>query len=195
MKNHTGATEKLLKMEHNQIMSDSGCNDQVIKTYRLMLLITRRRSKSSSEWMWMFTSYHVTVSFIRIPSKHRTESVMMVNVSHDPLLGQLWVSSGTLTGHMRVLKYPQSQTVGMCERESLSLVTVGMQSTKRSLVSTVHILEKLHNCMFFDEEILTSMFFPTLHDAMLHVLGTHKEDKSTSWAVSRNSSCCIHDSL
>uniref|UniRef100_A0A8D3C6X9 STAS domain-containing protein n=1 Tax=Scophthalmus maximus TaxID=52904 RepID=A0A8D3C6X9_SCOMX len=45
----------------------------------------------------------------------------------------------------------------------------------------VHILEKLHNCMFFDEEILTSMFFPTLHDAMLHVLGTHKEDKSTSW--------------
>uniref|UniRef100_A0AAQ4S9A2 STAS domain-containing protein n=1 Tax=Gasterosteus aculeatus aculeatus TaxID=481459 RepID=A0AAQ4S9A2_GASAC len=30
------------------------------------------------------------------------------------------------------------------------------------------ILEKLHSCRFFDEEILTSMFFPTLHDATLH---------------------------
>lgn len=46
-----------------------------------------------------------------------------------------------------------------------------------SLVSTVYILEKLHSCMFFDEEILTSMFFPTLHDTMLHVLEKHKGDK------------------
>lgn len=37
-------------------------------------------------------------------------------------------------------------------------------------VSTVYILEKMHGCMFFDEEIQTSMFFPTLHDAVLHVL-------------------------
>ncbi|KAK5849345.1 hypothetical protein PBY51_008995 [Eleginops maclovinus] len=40
-----------------------------------------------------------------------------------------------------------------------------------------YILEKLHSCLFFDEEILTSMFFPTLHDAMLHVLEKHKDDK------------------
>ncbi|XP_044042954.1 chloride anion exchanger-like isoform X1 [Siniperca chuatsi] len=46
-----------------------------------------------------------------------------------------------------------------------------------------HILEKLHSCMFFDEEILTSMFFPTLHDAMLHVLEKHKKDKSKGWVL------------
>uniref|UniRef100_A0A8C4NZN9 STAS domain-containing protein n=1 Tax=Dicentrarchus labrax TaxID=13489 RepID=A0A8C4NZN9_DICLA len=46
-----------------------------------------------------------------------------------------------------------------------------------------YILEKLHSCMFFDDEILTSMFFPTLHDAMLHVLDKHKDKKS-------NGRCC-----
>ncbi|KAF3859634.1 hypothetical protein F7725_022033 [Dissostichus mawsoni] len=40
-----------------------------------------------------------------------------------------------------------------------------------------NILEKLHSCLFFDEEILTSMFFPTLHDAVLRVLEKHQEDK------------------
>ncbi|KAK5896172.1 hypothetical protein CgunFtcFv8_009802 [Champsocephalus gunnari] len=40
-----------------------------------------------------------------------------------------------------------------------------------------YILEKLHSCLFFDEEILTSMFFPTLHDAVLHALEKHQEDK------------------
>ncbi|XP_076578954.1 solute carrier family 26 member 3 [Chaetodon auriga] len=42
----------------------------------------------------------------------------------------------------------------------------------------VYILEKLHSCMFFDNEIQTSMFFLTLHDAMLHVLEKHKEEDS-----------------
>ncbi|XP_040004377.1 chloride anion exchanger-like [Xiphias gladius] len=41
-----------------------------------------------------------------------------------------------------------------------------------------YILEKLHIFMFFDDDIVTSMFFPTLHDAMLQVLEKHKEDKS-----------------
>ncbi|XP_073336748.1 chloride anion exchanger-like isoform X1 [Pagrus major] len=41
----------------------------------------------------------------------------------------------------------------------------------------VYILEKLHSCMFFDDEIQTSIFFPTLHDAMLHVLEQHGEGK------------------
>ena len=35
------------------------------------------------------------------------------------------------------------------------------------------ILEKLHSCMFFDDEIQSSMFFPTLHDAVLNVLEKH----------------------
>ncbi|XP_062238986.1 chloride anion exchanger-like isoform X1 [Platichthys flesus] len=48
----------------------------------------------------------------------------------------------------------------------------------------VYILEKLHMCMFFDDEIRTSMFFPTLHDAMLHVLEKHKEDKTKGWVIS-----------
>ncbi|XP_074482178.1 chloride anion exchanger-like isoform X2 [Sebastes fasciatus] len=47
----------------------------------------------------------------------------------------------------------------------------------------VYILEKLHGCMFFDNEILTSMFFPTIHDAMLHVFEKHKEDKSRGWVL------------
>ncbi|XP_036977132.1 chloride anion exchanger-like isoform X2 [Acanthopagrus latus] len=38
----------------------------------------------------------------------------------------------------------------------------------------VYILEKLHSCMFFDDDIQTSIFFPTLHDAMLHVLEKHE---------------------
>ncbi|KAK3544683.1 hypothetical protein QTP86_026152 [Hemibagrus guttatus] len=40
----------------------------------------------------------------------------------------------------------------------------------------VYILEKLHNCTFFDDEIKTSMFFPTLHDAMLHILKKHPDN-------------------
>ncbi|XP_070710344.1 chloride anion exchanger-like [Pempheris klunzingeri] len=45
-----------------------------------------------------------------------------------------------------------------------------------------YILEKLHSCTFFDDEILTSMFFPTLHDAMLHVFEKNKE-KSKGWVA------------
>ncbi|XP_067110255.1 chloride anion exchanger-like [Osmerus mordax] len=33
----------------------------------------------------------------------------------------------------------------------------------------VYILEKLHDCQFFDDEVQSSMFFLTLHDAMLHI--------------------------
>uniref|UniRef100_A0A4W6E844 STAS domain-containing protein n=1 Tax=Lates calcarifer TaxID=8187 RepID=A0A4W6E844_LATCA len=47
----------------------------------------------------------------------------------------------------------------------------------------VYIVEKLHMCMFFDDEILTSMFFPTLHDAMLHVLEKHKDDTKNGWVM------------
>ncbi|XP_042367710.1 chloride anion exchanger-like [Plectropomus leopardus] len=69
----------------------------------------------------------------------------------------------------------------------------GLKTTLRELLRVgvdvyivscdVYILEKLHNCMFFDDEIQTSMFFPTLHDAMLHVLEKHKEDKSIGWVL------------
>ncbi|XP_051974707.1 chloride anion exchanger-like [Xyrauchen texanus] len=37
----------------------------------------------------------------------------------------------------------------------------------------VYIMEKLHRCKFFDEEIKTSIFYPSLHDAMLHILQMH----------------------
>uniref|UniRef100_A0A3B3T3B2 Solute carrier family 26 member 3, tandem duplicate 2 n=1 Tax=Paramormyrops kingsleyae TaxID=1676925 RepID=A0A3B3T3B2_9TELE len=36
-----------------------------------------------------------------------------------------------------------------------------------------YVLEKLHSCSFFDDEIKTSMFFLSLHDAMLHVMENH----------------------
>lgn len=42
-----------------------------------------------------------------------------------------------------------------------------------SLVSKEYILEKLHSCKFFDDEVKSSMFFLTLHDAMLHILEKH----------------------
>uniref|UniRef100_A0A672G177 Solute carrier family 26 member 3, tandem duplicate 2 n=1 Tax=Salarias fasciatus TaxID=181472 RepID=A0A672G177_SALFA len=38
-----------------------------------------------------------------------------------------------------------------------------------------YILEKLHACCFFDEEVQPSIFFLTLHDAMLHILEKHPE--------------------
>ncbi|KAM7377887.1 hypothetical protein PAMA_013007 [Pampus argenteus] len=38
-----------------------------------------------------------------------------------------------------------------------------------------YILEKLHDCSFFDDEVQPSMFFLTLHDAMLHILENHPE--------------------
>uniref|UniRef100_A0A8C2G1C6 Solute carrier family 26 member 3 n=1 Tax=Cyprinus carpio TaxID=7962 RepID=A0A8C2G1C6_CYPCA len=39
----------------------------------------------------------------------------------------------------------------------------------------VYIMEKLHQCSFFDDEIKTSIFYPTLHDAMLHILEMHPD--------------------
>ncbi|XP_042560963.1 chloride anion exchanger-like isoform X1 [Clupea harengus] len=42
----------------------------------------------------------------------------------------------------------------------------------------VDILDKLYSCKFFDDEVRTSMFFPTLHDAMTYVLRTHPQDTS-----------------
>ncbi|KAJ8261818.1 hypothetical protein GJAV_G00158770 [Gymnothorax javanicus] len=39
----------------------------------------------------------------------------------------------------------------------------------------VYILEKMHSCNFFDNEVKTSIFFLTLHDAMLHILEKHPD--------------------
>ncbi|KAM9327707.1 LOW QUALITY PROTEIN: chloride anion exchanger-like [Pholidichthys leucotaenia] len=38
-----------------------------------------------------------------------------------------------------------------------------------------YILEKLHDCAFFDDEIQPSMFYLTLHDATLNILEKHPE--------------------
>uniref|UniRef100_A0A8C5G833 Chloride anion exchanger-like n=1 Tax=Gouania willdenowi TaxID=441366 RepID=A0A8C5G833_GOUWI len=38
-----------------------------------------------------------------------------------------------------------------------------------------YVLQKLHDCCFFDDEVQSSMFFLTLHDAMLHILEKHPE--------------------
>lgn len=38
------------------------------------------------------------------------------------------------------------------------------------------ILDKLYSCKFFDDEVRTSMFFPTLHDAMMYVQKKHPQD-------------------
>uniref|UniRef100_A0A3B3TK04 Solute carrier family 26 member 3 n=1 Tax=Poecilia latipinna TaxID=48699 RepID=A0A3B3TK04_9TELE len=49
----------------------------------------------------------------------------------------------------------------------------GLKTVRDSVSS--YILEKLHKCCFFDEEVQPSMFFLTLHDAMLHILEKHPE--------------------
>ncbi len=54
---------------------------------------------------------------------------------------------------------------------------------RASRVFTAYVLEKLHSFEFFDGEILTSMFFPTLHDAMLHVLEKQPWDKYNGYVV------------
>uniref|UniRef100_A0A8B9HI35 Chloride anion exchanger-like n=1 Tax=Astyanax mexicanus TaxID=7994 RepID=A0A8B9HI35_ASTMX len=47
----------------------------------------------------------------------------------------------------------------------------GLKTTLKEFVRVdLFVLFKLHNCMFFDDEIKTSMFYPTIHDAMLHIL-------------------------
>ncbi|XP_029019305.1 chloride anion exchanger-like [Betta splendens] len=48
-----------------------------------------------------------------------------------------------------------------------------------------NILEKLHGCMFFDDEIQTSVFFLTVHDAMLHALDKHAENKHQRYVMSQ----------
>ncbi|KAJ8386682.1 hypothetical protein AAFF_G00167980 [Aldrovandia affinis] len=59
----------------------------------------------------------------------------------------------------------------------------------------VYILEKLHSCKFFDDEIKTSIFFLTLHDAMLHILEKHpdqSEAKDTYEKAPRHGHLDVH---
>lgn len=42
-------------------------------------------------------------------------------------------------------------------------------------VFVAYILDKLHHCSFFDDEVQPSMFFLTLHDAVLHILDKHPQ--------------------
>ena len=41
-------------------------------------------------------------------------------------------------------------------------------------VFTECILEKLHRCAFFDDDVSRSIFYPSLHDATLSVLESQK---------------------
>lgn len=61
--------------------------------------------------------------------------------------------------------------------ELLLLTVIYKHLWQSSFVSSAYVLEKLHNCMFFDTEIQTSIFFPTLHDAVLHVLDKRNLDQ------------------
>lgn len=47
-----------------------------------------------------------------------------------------------------------------------------------SLLSSDDFIEKLGRCEFFDDEVKDSIFFLTIHDAVLHIL--MKKDYSTS---------------
>lgn len=67
--------------------------------------------------------------------------------------------------------------------ELLLLTVIYKHLWQSSFVLSVYVLEKLHNCMFFDTEIQTSMFFPTLHDAVLHVLDKKSIDQRHNGVV------------
>jgi len=47
-----------------------------------------------------------------------------------------------------------------------------------SFLSSDDFIEKLKRCEFFDDEVKDSIFFLTIHDAVLHIL--MKKDYSTS---------------
>uniref|UniRef100_A0A8C7DS64 Solute carrier family 26 member 3 n=1 Tax=Oncorhynchus kisutch TaxID=8019 RepID=A0A8C7DS64_ONCKI len=49
-----------------------------------------------------------------------------------------------------------------------------------------YILEKLHSCKFFDDEVKSSMFFLTLHDAMLHILEKHPVNSENTKILNGN---------
>uniref|UniRef100_A0AAQ4RNV3 STAS domain-containing protein n=1 Tax=Gasterosteus aculeatus aculeatus TaxID=481459 RepID=A0AAQ4RNV3_GASAC len=54
----------------------------------------------------------------------------------------------------------------------------GLKTVRLSIMIAVfitgpYILEKLHDCCFFDDEVQPSMFFLTLHDAMLYIHEKH----------------------
>uniref|UniRef100_A0A8C9YPK6 Solute carrier family 26 member 3 n=1 Tax=Sander lucioperca TaxID=283035 RepID=A0A8C9YPK6_SANLU len=57
-----------------------------------------------------------------------------------------------------------------------------------------YILKKLHDCCFFDDEVQSSMFFLTLHDAMLHILKKHPESTEKKSDFDRRSSVCQRES-
>ncbi|KAG7269664.1 LOW QUALITY PROTEIN: hypothetical protein CRUP_019053 [Coryphaenoides rupestris] len=44
----------------------------------------------------------------------------------------------------------------------------------------IYVQEKLHACNFFDDEVRTSIFYPTLHDAVLSILQKHPEASEKS---------------
>ncbi|XP_055016012.1 chloride anion exchanger-like [Boleophthalmus pectinirostris] len=48
-----------------------------------------------------------------------------------------------------------------------------------------YILEKLHSCGFFDDEVTPSIFFLTLHDAMLNILERHPESNQCKTNLSK----------
>ncbi|XP_067248140.1 solute carrier family 26 member 3 isoform X1 [Chanodichthys erythropterus] len=59
----------------------------------------------------------------------------------------------------------------------------------------VYIMEKLHQCTFFDDEIKTSIFYPTLHDAMLHILEKHPDHGELEKDISRNNGMIQRDCI
>ncbi|XP_056311615.1 solute carrier family 26 member 3 [Danio aesculapii] len=59
----------------------------------------------------------------------------------------------------------------------------------------VYIMEKLQQCTFFDDEIKTSIFYPTLHDAMLHILEMHPDQGELEKDININYEVIQRDSL
>ncbi|XP_051775728.1 chloride anion exchanger-like isoform X6 [Erpetoichthys calabaricus] len=58
-----------------------------------------------------------------------------------------------------------------------------------------YIIEKLEQCSFFDNEIKSSIFFLTIHDAMLHIQETHPQTTRVCWRSKVADNCVQYNEI
>ncbi|XP_039616460.1 chloride anion exchanger-like [Polypterus senegalus] len=58
-----------------------------------------------------------------------------------------------------------------------------------------YIIEKLEKCSFFDNEIKSSIFFLTIHDAMLHIQETHPQTSRVCWQSKVADNCVQYNEI
>uniref|UniRef100_A0A8C8K722 STAS domain-containing protein n=1 Tax=Oncorhynchus tshawytscha TaxID=74940 RepID=A0A8C8K722_ONCTS len=75
--------------------------------------------------------------------------------------------------HSLILDFSAVSFLDISALKGLKAVKQNYSVTTLGNVGMIVYFRKLHSCMFFDDEVKSSMFFLTLHDAMLHILEKH----------------------